>query len=237
MVTVALIGPDGVGKTTVGKRLEASFPHPIKYIYMGLNSRAANYSLPTTQFFSARRRRKLLKYGAQGLRKRRKTQQALNSTPIPFYKWPIIVVRKTLGLSHSLLEEWYRHLIAWVYEKRGYIVILDRHFIYDFYNSDGFRKEPLYKLKRKIHDFLLKKTVAEPELVICLDAPSEVVFKRKQEFDSDDLEMKRKKYLQLGPMIKNFIVIDANRNLDSVVKDVGDRIIGFQKSINKHERY
>ena len=40
MVTVALIGADGAGKTTVGRRLEEGGEVRIKYLYMGINAAA-----------------------------------------------------------------------------------------------------------------------------------------------------------------------------------------------------
>ncbi|MDQ4078675.1 MAG: hypothetical protein M3220_20845, partial [Chloroflexota bacterium] len=49
MFTVALIGADGAGKTTVGKRLEGALPLPAKYIYMGINLESSNLVLPTTR--------------------------------------------------------------------------------------------------------------------------------------------------------------------------------------------
>ena len=51
MFSIALVGPDGVGKTTISNHLKKSFPLPVKSIYMGLNREASNYSLPTTQWW------------------------------------------------------------------------------------------------------------------------------------------------------------------------------------------
>ena len=49
MVTVALIGADGAGKTSVARALERSRDLPIKYLYMGINTEASNHMLPTTR--------------------------------------------------------------------------------------------------------------------------------------------------------------------------------------------
>jgi adenylate kinase len=58
MFTVTLVGPDGVGKTTVSKELEASLKLPIKYIYMGMNVEASNVMLPTTRWWETRKKKK-----------------------------------------------------------------------------------------------------------------------------------------------------------------------------------
>ena len=135
MFTVSLIGPDGVGKTTVAKRIENSFPFPMKYLYMGLNVQAANFMLPTTRLWNMFLKGKL--------KKRKITYPTVNLTnqspkeprKIGFYRQIIKFMRKTGGLGNRILEEWYRQFIAYYYEKRGYIVIFDRHFIYDFYED------------------------------------------------------------------------------------------------------
>ena len=48
--SVALIGPDGAGKTTIARMLEERSPLPLKYIYMGENIGASNFALPTSRF-------------------------------------------------------------------------------------------------------------------------------------------------------------------------------------------
>src|SRR5436305_15261284 len=57
MFSATLIGLDGVGKTTIAKRLEHALPMPVKYLYMGMNFEAGNCLLPTTRSLSARQRR------------------------------------------------------------------------------------------------------------------------------------------------------------------------------------
>ena len=229
MFTVSLIGPDGVGKTTVAKRLESSLPMPVKYIYMGLNDSAANFSLPTTRIKHAIFKGKMT--SSQSAQASPEKNALNHSSPIIIVlsSKVIKIARKTLGLVNLILEEWYRQFVAILYEKSGYIVIFDRHFIYDFYDFNG--RNDYETVKRRIHDRILKKTMLEPDLVICLDAPGEVAFKRKGEFNIEDLEIKRSQYINLQKVVKNFVIIDASRGLDDVIKDVGDRIIQFYQSI------
>ena len=48
--TVALVGPDGAGKSTIARQLVGhKLPLPVKYVYMGVNLDSSNLVLPTTR--------------------------------------------------------------------------------------------------------------------------------------------------------------------------------------------
>ncbi|MGQ0659047.1 MAG: hypothetical protein ACT4NU_13345 [Chromatiales bacterium] len=235
MFTVALIGPDGVGKTTIAKRLEASLPLPTKYLYMGLNPDACNYMLPTTRWWEKRKAKRKSVKGAmqddtkhiQSARRSDEPGNLTHSSAPHGPPKPIAAIRaagkaliKGVGLVNRILEEWYRQLITYHYSGKGYVVIFDRHFICDFYHHDIEPEDDGASLKRKLHGFVLRHTLPEPDLVICLDAPGEVVFERKGEFTPELMEVRRSQYLDLRHVVKNFAVIDANRELDIVVTDV-----------------
>ena len=49
MISVALIGPDGSGKTTIARRLEATLPVPTKYLYMGVSLDSSSSMLLTSR--------------------------------------------------------------------------------------------------------------------------------------------------------------------------------------------
>ncbi|HET6319783.1 MAG TPA: hypothetical protein VFG86_25265, partial [Chloroflexota bacterium] len=72
MFSVALVGPDGAGKTTIGRHLERTFPYPLTYLYMGDNLDACNVLLPTTRLARAltRARRAQHRFTAQPDRSR-----------------------------------------------------------------------------------------------------------------------------------------------------------------------
>lgn len=244
MFTVALIGPDGIGKTTVAKLLETSFQLPVKYIYMGFSAEASNYMLPTTRWWEQRKEKQ------KKTRFKRKLAQSPgqltnpNSAARPltkgfrrgavkiavFMRKASAALIKGLGFINRIFEEWYRQLIAFAYKKRGYIVVFDRHFIYDFYHSDIEGSPDDSSPKRRLHGLFLKYALPEPDLVIYMDAPGEVVFRRKGEFTPEVLETKRNRYLSLKKVVKNFAVVDANRNLDLVVRDVGSMIHRYSQT-------
>jgi thymidylate kinase len=237
MFTVALIGPDGVGKTTIARQLECSFPVPVKYLYMGDNVLSSNVTLPTTRWWKTRHLREekdacggTAPYAASGNGKHRASSRSRRRGALRTTRH---AVRKTLGFCNRLLEEYYRQLVARYYSWRGYIVVFDRHFRWDYYHVDILPQAVGRSFKRRLHGFLLSYILREPDLVICLDAPGEVVFGRKGEFTPEHLEMRRGQWLSLCTVIANFAVVDATQPLERVVQDVG-RIIGEFHRMGHH---
>jgi len=72
--------------------------------------------------------------------------------------------------------------------------------------------------------------IPKPDLVILLDAPTEVLRARKQEVSPRDTERQRHDYRQLVEMLPNGHVVDAAQPLDRVVTAVGTVILGFLAS-------
>ena len=70
MATIALIGSDGSGKTTIIRKLQENFPMSMKCIYMGLNIESSNYSLPTSRL--------ILKLKLRGIKKKAKQTDNTN---------------------------------------------------------------------------------------------------------------------------------------------------------------
>jgi thymidylate kinase len=229
MFTVALIGPDGAGKTTLAKHIESSFPVPVKYLYMGDNIESSNHVLPTTRWLKKRQGRSAkspsLKIAVQVGTNGSATAQSRGNLVSKSLK----LFKKVVGFANRLLDEKYRQLVASYYLRRGFLVLFDRHFIYDYYHFDIRPENGARPLKRKLHGFFLKHSFKEPDLVICLDAPGEVVFKRKGEFSVEFLEKRRSQYLDLKNVIKNFAVVNVNRDLEIVKQEVSSIIWQFHE--------
>jgi thymidylate kinase len=222
MFSVALIGPDGAGKTTLTARLRQSSAIPVKCLYMGINIEASDHALPTSRMVEYFKRRQSIKSGVyrhtnDSALGRRNAKRGLGAC-----LWA------TGRLINRLLEEWYRQVLSWSYQIRGCAVIYDRHFLYDF-TLDGIdgEKQPADK---RLHRWFLENWYPRPHLTIYLDAPAEVLFARKGEKTLEELERRRQAFLQLGCTAKNFVRIDATRSLDVVYADVS-RLIeqGYRK--------
>jgi thymidylate kinase len=222
MFTVALIGPDGAGKTTVARKLEHALGVPAKYIYMGVNWDASDQLLPTTRLI-------------QRIRRARGKKPATGGPPPPlpsvspsrpFARKALRSVWTAFALANRLAEEWYRQFRAWSYVRRGVVVVFDRHFFSDYHAHD-IAGNGARSFEMRVHGFLLSRIYPKPSLVVYLDAPPELLLARKGEGTIDSLEQRRRDYLDLAAEIPHFVTVDASRGLDEVVADVAEAIKSF----------
>jgi thymidylate kinase len=211
MVTVAIVGLDGAGKTTVTRRLVDRLPFQATYLYMGMNPDSSNVSLPTTRLVHGLRRRSVnggvegpVSLHAVGERRRRRGK-----------------VWSTLRLFNRLAEESVRHIIAQVHVLRRAVVVTDRDFLIDYAVA---AKEPV-PLSDRIHLWVLRTIMPKPDLVVWLDAPSEVLYGRKSEVPISYLERRRQRIGELRSAFERFEVVDANRPLDEVYRAVEDLVV------------
>jgi thymidylate kinase len=221
MISVAIIGPDGAGKSTITELLEHEpMPAPVKRIYMGVNLEASSLMLPTTR----------LALAVKSARGRRSDMVAPSRQPEPSTGNPVRRAVKG-GLKATRLvmwvaEEWFRQVVAEYHRRRGAIVVFDRHFYADYFHFDvaaGHRRSA----SSRVHGFLLQHAYPKPDLVICLDAPGHVLFERKHEASPEWLEQRRRQYLQLADEVPEFVVVDVDRPLGDVTRDVATVITEF----------
>ena len=256
MYAVALIGADGAGKTTIGRRLSGGRPPPrpggppkqggsrspegcttaapgrprcplrVKYLYMGINPDSSNRALPTTRLIRRVNRAlgRATHQGGPPDPARRKPR------PKGLLKRAGAGLKSNLRMANQLAEEWFRQCLAWWYQRRGYIVLFDRHFYFDFYASDIAGHARGRPLLGRLHGFLLKHVYPKPDLVILLDAPADVLFARKGEGTVELLEQRRQEYFEVGARVANFAVVNADQPEDAVTQDVLAVIANFRRA-------
>lgn len=209
MFSVALIGPDGAGKTTITRTLAKSSQLPFKYLYMGINVEASNYALPWSR---------LIEY----LRERKREPTAATSASTQPGRRPQWLAGTTLWaafrLVNRLMEECYRQLLSWQYQLCGYIVLYDRHFLFDF-SLDGVGSD-WRSFDARLHRWFLTHLYPVPDMVIYLDAPAEVLFARKGEKSVEELTRRRQGFLRIKDRYSGFVVVDATQPIHQVYADV-----------------
>jgi thymidylate kinase len=199
--TVALIGCDGAGKTTVARALERETDLPVRYLYMGVSAASSNRLLPTTRLAHAVKRARPAPAPRTGVGRRARR-----------------ATRSWLRLANRVAEEWYRQLIAAINMRRGRIVVFDRHFTADYHASDVAAADRT--LSRRVHGFLLQHAYPKPDLVIFLDAPPEVLFARKGEGTVASLARRSAEYRRLGAGLERFAIVEATQPVADVVSRV-----------------
>jgi thymidylate kinase len=213
MASIAIIGPDGAGKTTLTRMLEQSAVLPFRYLYMGVDLEASNIALPTSRLFQ--------RWKAQHHQVRNSSRAAAGTRHMQRRG----TARGIVQLLALVAEEWFRQFVSWYYQLRGFTVLYDRHFVFDFAPElAGAVREPLDK---RLHRWFLRYLYPRPGLVLFLDAPGELLFARKGDSNPQELERRRQVLLRLGATMPRFRRVDATRPLAEVYAEVAAHVIAF----------
>jgi thymidylate kinase len=223
MTSIALVGIDGAGKSTIAALLAERLAAPARVVYMGVNVETSSLMLPTTRL-------------AVELKRRRGGRPDLT----PHFDRPVHAggrtsrlvgtVRTAALLGNWIAEEWFRQAVAAWHQSRGRVVIFDRHVVCDAIAADNDRPVATQPLAQRLHRHVLERFYPRPDLVICLDGPAEALIRRKGDAsvgDSEVLDARRARYLRLGEISARFAVVDATQSREDVVTEVTGLVDGF----------
>lgn len=216
MLTVALVGADGAGKTTIGRQLPRLLGRPTRYVYLGANPASATHALPTTRL-------------VHRLRVRRGTADAGGppaldrdlgpAPPGPVLRRALRSTRAGARVTHQIAEGTYqRGAIAW-HRARGRVVVVDRWYGADHHAHELAPGQHL-TASRRVRAAFLRRAFPVPDLVLVLDAPADVLHHRKGEGTVEELAHRRREYLDYLRTVPCGQRIDAAQPLDAVVADV-----------------
>lgn len=114
---------------------------------------------------------------------------------------------------------WRRYLAALRHRTMGRVVVFDRY-VYDALLPP---RGPLVWLKRPYFQ-LLSRLCPAPDVVLLLDVPGPVMYRRSGEYDPEHLEAEREQYRRLRRRIPHLERVDADRAPELVLADALRRI-------------
>jgi thymidylate kinase len=170
-VSLAVLGPDGAGKTSLANALLTTVPLGTRYVYLGM--------------WRPSRLRDALRH-------------------LPGARLALVATKLA---AKSALIRYHRSL--------GRIVIVDRY-SYDADVSSTERTD----WKAHVSAPVLKRMTPDPDLIVLLDAPAEVMYARKGEHDLQKLRRLRAGYLALADRDPRVVVVDATQPREDVTRQV-----------------
>ncbi len=215
--TVALVGADGAGKTTVAHLLERSSGLRCKYLYMGQSVLSSNAPLPSSLLARLLKQREYRKFVSRSREGGVRQSTALDMHHLKMKRGP---ARRIGSFLNRLAEAWWRQLLSVQYRVRGFTLIYDRHFLFESAQPPADSRATRGTLIDRIEFGVMRRSYPKPNLVVFLDAPSDVLYRRKGETSPTRLEQRRAAILRQGRQMANFVIVDASQPLDQVMASV-----------------
>ena len=208
MLTVAIIGADGSGKSTVTGLVVDQLDVPARRMYLGVSAASATHPLPTTRLLH---------------QARVSTGQPLPAAGPPDTTSNAGSARSTMGqvrafgrLANRVSEELYQEAIRRWHQARGRVVVCDRFYLADFHAHD-LSDDPSRTWDRRVHGAFLRWCFSAPDLVVLLTAPAEVLYERKHEGSIDSLTRRQAEYASYAQTVTEALVVDATKPIVDIV--------------------
>lgn len=204
-VSIALLGADGAGKSTLARQLAREPFIGARIIYMGTNPDASTVALPGT--------RRLRTWAGNTAARRGPPYRAL---------------ARAIGFTSRLMDQWFRYALARYHRRCGRFVVFDR-FVHDA-DLDVEVPSVVARVRRRV----LEVGCPLPDLLVLLDAPGTVLQARKKEDPLDKIERQREAYLRLSARLPELIVLDSTGGEDKVRREVVGMLWRYYRSRAQH---
>jgi O-antigen/teichoic acid export membrane protein/thymidylate kinase len=209
-LVVALLGPDGAGKTAVATTLARSMPLVTRRVYMGYGRRDDERGSATSRMMW--RLAGEVPEGGRG---------------------PIRRVRLAMRWAARIALQTVRSVVVRTRRSAGQVVLLDRH-VYDLSAANSSPSSPS-RVKRALRRWLTA-IGPTPDLVVSLDVPAEILCQRKAEWPIEVLARQRVAYRELALRLPNGLVIDASQEFDRVCGNVSDEVWRRYGELNRRAK-
>lgn len=127
----------------------------------------------------------------------------------------------------KMIVWWYEYSIGFLIKvvkrlEEGHLVIFDRYFHDILVDQRRYR----YGGPRWFV-CLISKIIPSPDIFIVLDSPAEIIQARKQEVSYEETERQLHGYKVLAQRLNNVYVIDSDRELNEIAKDINSIILRY----------
>lgn len=198
-MSIAILSPDGGGKSTIISYLKdscsGSFNVETKYFRPGLFKNIGQYKPNATP--------------------------ESEGNPNPHGKKPNGLIKSLVRFFIYNLDFVFGYLLIVFPEKiKKKLVVFDRYY-YDYF-VDIYRYHYSFpKYIPRMFAFM----IPDVDLIFILDAPADVLYRRKQELTVDELNRQIYEYKKISKLKKQSYIIDVDRPIEDVVKCITSKIL------------
>lgn len=205
---VAIVGPDGCGKTSIGDAIERRFYHRPFLNVMRIHSNFSSaIRMRDIKCWLAKCIGRTLEFDAE---KKPGTRGMGMTKPLSGVRSMIYVLYYGIWFALGRVQ-------LWKWRTFSSIIIADRYY-YDYYYLRGHMNSPRW-FKR-----LVGLIVPKPTMIVYLDRPAKDIFSQKPELEIDEIERQQREIRETILHDKRAVLIDASKGLESTIAAVNGKI-------------
>lgn len=214
---LTLIGADGAGKSTQARRMCAALGDQARYVYMGSNPTSFTHALPTTKVWNWAKR-----FVGRDVHHSGPPDPGASSRPSSVIARSRSNIKSLAMLALRASEDAYRLWVAALQERKGHVVVMDRHPYPDYFTRRVRETEGWLRWGDRLHGWLLERVYPRPRNLVLLDAPAAVLHARKPEGSLAAVEARRQEYREMIETLPagTVTVIDATQSEDAVLEEL-----------------